>query len=439
MTAPTQYHIAGGSVEAIAASIEDGVVSGALPPGNALPSIRSLATELGVSPTTVAGAYRELRRRGVVVTHDRSRTVISHRPPLRTRVRPEVPAGAVDLGSGNPDQRLMPDLNAALQALSLTPRRYGEGPTLPELAERLTTWFAADGIHGELVVTSGALDGIERALRVHLRAGDRVGVEDPGYTGIVDLVRALGLVAVPLAVDERGVSPTALADAAPSLEAVVLSPRAQNPTSAAIDAPRAAELRATVDAHPELLVIEDDHASDVAGAAHHPIAPGRRRWGVVRSLTKLLAPDLRVGALVGDDETVARVAGHQTLGPGWVSHVLQHLAVELWRRADDDDVLATARAAYAARRSAVVDRLAEHGVVAHGTTGLNVWVPVAEESPVLQSLLQRGWVVTAGEAYRIETPAGVRVTVAELEPEDGARFADELAEALRPSASTRRG
>lgn len=439
MTATTQYHITGGSVEGITTSIEDGVVSGALPPGNALPSIRALAADLGVSPSTVAGAYRELRRRGVIVTHDRSKTVVSHRPPLRTRVRPELPPGVTDLGSGNPDPRLMPDLTEALQSLTPPPRRYGEAPAVPELTDRVRAWFERDGIDGELVVISGALDGLERALRVHLRVGDRVGLEDPGYTGMLDLVRALGLVPVPLGVDERGVLPDQLAAAAPSLDALLLSPRAQNPTSAAIDATRADELRAAIAPHPALLVIEDDHASDIAGAPHHPIAPGRERWAVVRSMTKLLAPDLRVGVLIGDDSTVNRVAGHQTLGPGWVSHVLQHLTLALWERADDDGLLDHARATYATRRGAVVDRLRSHGVAATGESGLNVWVPVAEETPVVQSLLQRGWVVTAGEAYRIDASPGLRVTVAELEAEDGVRFADDLAEVLRPAAVTRRG
>ncbi|MEX0835064.1 MAG: GntR family transcriptional regulator, partial [Nitriliruptor sp.] len=82
------------------------MISGALQPGEPVPSVRALARTLEVSPTTVAAAYRDLRQRGVLVSHDRSRTVVGHRPPLSVRLAPPIPPGSIDLASGNPDPAL---------------------------------------------------------------------------------------------------------------------------------------------------------------------------------------------------------------------------------------------------------------------------------------------------------------------------------------------
>ena len=99
-----------------------------------------------------------------------------------------------------------------------------------------------------------------------------------------------------------------------------------------------------------MLVIEDDHAAEVAGAAALTVTAGRSKWAAVRSVSKTLGPDLRLAVLAGDPVTIARVEGRQALGPGFVSYLLQETVAELWRDPATGRLLESAAAAYASRR-----------------------------------------------------------------------------------------
>ncbi|HEX6739973.1 MAG TPA: aminotransferase class I/II-fold pyridoxal phosphate-dependent enzyme [Vicinamibacteria bacterium] len=428
------YAIRGRRAQALVESIEAGVREGRLLAGAPLPTVRALAGELGVSPTTVAAAYRALRARGVLSARGRLGTRVSARPPLPAAAQPPLPSHLRNLAEGNPDPRLLPRLKPP--ALPRRPRLYGEEHNLPELVRLAARQLSDDGIPaGSLAVVGGAMDGIERVLQAHLRPGDVVAVEDPGFFAVFDLVAALGLVAEPVAVrDEAGVAPEALEQALRAgARAAILTPRAQNPTGAAWDEARARELRALLARHPDLLVIEDDHAGPVAGAPALTLAhPRRARWAVVRSVSKSLGPDLRLAALAADPLTVGRVEGRQALGVGWVSHVLQRLVAHAWAEAAVQRQLATAAATYTARREELVRALARHGISAHGRSGLNVWIPCAEEAATVAALAEAGWAVQAGERYRLESPPAMRVTVASLEPGEVPQLAQAIGAALRP-------
>lgn len=302
----------------------------------------------------------------------------------------------------------------------------------PELIELAAASFEADGVpSGSLAITGGAFDAIERVLGAYLRPGDRVIVEDPTYVSIRDLLLALGLVEVPVAVDECGMLPERFeASLAKGAAAMVIVPRAQNPFGSALDAKRTATLRGLLERRPELLLIEDDHAGIVSGAPFSSlVAPSWPCWAVVRSTSKLLHPDLRLALVAGDQTTIARVEGRQALGPRWVSHVSQAIVAELLGDPGLGALASRARDAYASRRKALLRALSEHGTRAHGRSGLNVWVPVREEAHVVRSLLDAGWLVRAGERFRIEVPPGIRVTVATLKADEAPALAREIAAA----------
>lgn len=437
---PVQYRISGDTASAIARSIEAGIRDGRLASGAAIPAVRALAADLHVSPSTVAAAYRTLTSRGLVHSDGRRGTRVRHRPPLPTRSAAPVPAHVRDLANGSPNPALLPALGRALATIDPTQRSYGERANLPDLLRLARAQLVGDGLPAEaLAVTGGALDGIERALQAHVRPGDRIALEDPGYPGVIDLVAALGLVPEPVALDDLGMRPDALARALRGgVAACIVTPRAQNPTGAALDALRATELRRVLAKHPDVVVIEDDHAGPVAGTPAFTVCDrGRAHWVIVRSVSKSLGPDLRLAVLSGDATTIARIEGRQLIGTGWVSHVLQRLVASLWADAGATKQVRHAAATYAARRDALVAALARHGVTGHGRSGLNVWVPVPEELPVVRSLLDAGFAVNGGERYRLASGPAIRITIATLAVEEIAPLAAAIAASLAPTAHTR--
>ena len=156
-----------------------------------------------------------------------------------------------------------------------------------------------------------------------------------------------------------------------------------------------------------------------------------RHWAFIRSAAKAYGPDLRLAVLAGDPRTLERVQGRQRLGPGWVSHLLQNVMVELWRDAAATQRVADAEAAYRAARTGLCAALADRGVLAHGRSGLNVWIPVPDEAVAMTALFAAGWAAAPGARFRIRATPGLRITVAELALADIEPLADAVAEAVR--------
>ena len=417
--------------------------AGVLAPGEALPPLRELARELEVNPNTVAAAYRLLRDRGVIETAGRRGSRVRARPATapRDQIRIDVPAQARDISTGNPDLALLPPLADALASAAAhhaqAPALYGGPPVDPELSRLARAAFDADGVPaGPIGLTSGSLDAIERVLAAHLRPGDVVAVEDPGWGSVLDLVPAMGLRVEPVAVDDEGPVPAGVARALESgARALVVTDRGQNPTGAALSAERAAELRALLAGHRGVLVVDDDHVHGLTGLPLHSLSGATDHWALVRSTAKAYGPDLRLAVYTGDAVTVDRVRGRHRLGAGWVSHLLQRAVVHLWQTGAVDTA-ATAHS-YDRRRDALLGALADRGIPAHGRSGMNVWVPVPDETGAVAGLLQHGWAVAPGARFRARSAPGIRLTVSPLAPDDVEPLADAVAAVFRPAGTGR--
>src|SRR5437763_1657434 len=150
-----QNTITGRTAVNIAGSVEAAVASGAASAGALLPSVRHLAAHLEVSAATVAAAYRLLQERGVVTAERRRGTRVRAASPVAAPPEEPLPKGVRDLATGNPDP-----------AFLARKRLYNQQLNDPELVRLARRQFAAEGVPAEhIAIVSGALDGIERALR----------------------------------------------------------------------------------------------------------------------------------------------------------------------------------------------------------------------------------------------------------------------------------
>ena len=235
-------------------------------------------------------AYQELRQRGLVETAGRHGTRVRPRPPVAARraaLRPPaaarrprpVPAASPTPGCCPRSARTWPRSPPTSARRSATPTPA----CCPSWPRRPATGCAADGVPAEeLTVTGGALDGIERLLGAHLRPGDAVAVEDPGWANLLDLVAALGLRPIGVPVDDEG--PTGRPGCAPR------SPPGRGRWSSPAGrrtrpAPRSPPPGPTrcgrcSPAAPDLLLIEDDHAAELARVPAAPAGRGDRELGV---------------------------------------------------------------------------------------------------------------------------------------------------------------
>ncbi len=409
------------SPQGIAAALSMLIRTAEIPPGTRLPTVRAVATALAVSPGTVSAAWHGLANAGLIVTSGRAGSFVLEQPtpwltPRSHRLADRAPATdgtpRLDLATGMPDPALLPDIKTSLERA--LPRHasvnsYLQPPLIPDLEGPLRElWpYSPPG----LTVVDGAMDGMERALRAVARFGDRVVVETPTFPMLLDLLEHLHLMAVPVAMDGHGMLPSSLEPALGSRPAaVVLQPRAHNPTGASLTAGRAEELAGVLARHRygrDAVVIEDDASGLITAAPK--VSLGQHlphRTLHILGFSKSHGPDLRIAALGGPAGAIERIVGHRVLGPGWTSRMTQAMLRHLL---EDRDAIATVRRAryvYFTRQRELTAGLRAVGIDVAPADGLNIWVPVHDEQAAQVALAAHGISVSLGSAFRVGEPDG---------------------------------
>ena len=131
----------------------------------------------------------------------------------------------------------------------------------------------------------------------------------------------------------------------------------------------AQDLAALLADHPHVLIIEDDHFWQVSNHSYRSIIPANHpRWALVRSVSKSLGPDLRVGLVGSDKLTASRLGSHIRSGAMWVSHLLQRLTYLLITHPDTPAQLAEAAQEYAHANAQLIDALVASKISAASLT-----------------------------------------------------------------------
>jgi DNA-binding transcriptional MocR family regulator len=401
----------------LAHGVSRAIREGELPVGTHLPAIRDVARELGLSPTTVSAAWRLLAGSGAITTDGRRGTRVSdsvaHGP---VRYRRAVLSGSTfawDLSTGVPDAELLPLLATAEFSTAGTPTSYLDDPVVPELEELIRASWPYDP--EAVTVVDGAMDGLDLVSRVLLRFGDRVVVEHPCFPPLVDLLEASGVEIVGVPIDDEGMSAEGLAAALETpARAVFLQPRGQNPTGVTMSERRSIQLAEVLQGS-DTWVVEDDSTASLG--LSDPVSLGSHLPGQVvhiRSYSKSHGPDLRLAALSAPELLMGDLLGRRQLGQGWSSRLLQRILIHLLTDPTSIAQVEHARSVYARRRGTLVTALAERGLAVGGQEGLNLWVPVVDETAALLRLASQGIGVAPGQPFSVlpESRGFIRVTIA---------------------------
>ncbi|HEY3528779.1 MAG TPA: aminotransferase class I/II-fold pyridoxal phosphate-dependent enzyme [Nocardioides sp.] len=425
------------SAKGIALALSSGIDRGALRAGERLPPIRRVARDLQVAPATISAAWSQLARAGLIETDGRRGTRVREGSvgPRRYRRALDSHAGyRVDLSTGLPDPRLLPDLHAAMQRVPRdeTVHSYLEEPVVPALREVLEgSWPNAVE---SLTIVDGAMDAHSQFVAAHLRFGDRVAVEQPCFPPLLDLLEMAGVVPMGVGYDAEG---PVVDDLTRALDAgakvLFFQPWGQNPSGQSLSASRAEALAAALDGR-DVVVVEDDSAGGTPSGS--PVSLGTllpERTVLVRSFSKSHGPDLRLAAVGGPASVVAPIVERRYLGQGWSSRLVQSILLDLLTDPGSRTLVADARAAYALRTGALADALAERGVEVPGGDGINVWIPVAEQGAALLHLAAAGVRAASGDPFWISSPASdrIRITTATLDDSDLGDLPDVIAAAAR--------
>jgi GntR family transcriptional regulator / MocR family aminotransferase len=354
--------------------LRDAIRSGRLEPGERLPSSRELARELGVSRGLVLECYTQLQAEGYLTSRGGSATRVAsgaEAPPSPPPHPAEPARPAIDFRHGVPDLASFPRrdwawaMREACRSVPAAELGYGDARGSETLRIVLAAYLrrvrGAVAEPERMVICSGVQQGVNLVIRALAKRGvRRVAFEDPGHPDHRAGLAHVGVEAVAVPVDERGVDATALE--ASGAGAVVLTPAHQSPTGALLAPERRQALLAWAAEH-DATLIEDDYDAEFRYdrepvGALQGLAP--ERVATLGSVSKSLAPQLRLGWVVCPPRLADAIVAEKRIEDR-SSPVLDQLALAaLIESGRYDRHLRRMRGVYAGRREALMDALGRH-------------------------------------------------------------------------------
>ncbi|MEO6526232.1 MAG: PLP-dependent aminotransferase family protein [Gemmatimonadaceae bacterium] len=389
--------------------IRSSILAGIFAPGARLPSTRTLAADLGMSRITIESAFTQLTAEGFLVRRVGAGSYVAAalpeviRPPRRALPRVtgiSSISGAVAVrgrrGTGalsargrsisdaaldpepvgvRPFQPCMPALDAFPQAtwarlLSRRARRghellaYGEAAGYRPLRQAVAAYLgSARGVRcdwRQIVILTGAQQGVELVSRLLLDPGDDVWHEEPGYLGARGAFLTAGANVVPVRVDADGLDVDAGIAAAPTARLAYATPSHQFPTGATMSLARRLALLSWAE-RADAWVLEDDYDSEFRYTGR-PIAAvqgldAAGRVIYVGTFNKVMFPSLRLAYLVAPPDLVDAVVAARALGDGHPPVQSQAALTDFIVEGHFGAHVRQMRALYQERRDVLVDAL----------------------------------------------------------------------------------
>jgi GntR family transcriptional regulator / MocR family aminotransferase len=358
--------------EQIEDQLRQAIRTGVLRAGTVLPSSRDLAGQLKVSRGVVVNAYRQLGAEGYLVARQGWRPRVSEAAAPAKAVQPtetRAPQPRFDFRPGIPDVSSFPraawlrSLRRALAAMPDADLGYGDPrgiePLRAALADYLGRVRGVTADPARVVVTNGYAQALGIVCRVLVAAGaKKIAVEDPTHPEQRAIAARAGLEPVPIGVDDGGLRVDELARS--DADAVIVTPAHQFPSGAVLSAERRAALLAWL-RESDAFAIEDDYDAEYR-YDRQPVGAlqGLEAERIVYggSVSKTLAPALRLGWLVVPARLLEAVVLEKRMADLSTAHVEQHAFADFLVRGELDRHLRGMRILYRRRRDALVGALA---------------------------------------------------------------------------------
>jgi DNA-binding transcriptional MocR family regulator len=462
-------------VDRFAAAIE----SGELEPGEKLPPTRELAELVGVNHLTAARVYRRLAELGYVTAS----------VGRGTFVRTLAPAGSTELGddwqlyalpehelsyseevladvmsSGGQDDLLSlaigwpsPSLYPTTELARITAEVFEEegggalaylpAEGLYALREQLAARGRADGFAqdpDEIIVTSGAKQGISLTARATLEPGDVAIVESPTFAGLLDSLRQTGARVIGVPVDENGFDVGQLERllARHEVKLVALQTACQNPTGRDLSEERRVRL-AELAIERNFFILEDRVYADTS-FGHEPTRPLRELAPAhviyINSLSKVVGGGLRAGWVAARGPVRERIAMLKLEADFFTAALIQHISARWLSTGAYDRHVEHTQPYYRERRDALLAALERHMPGEYQADrpegGHHIWVTLTrplDERALYREAARHGVAFTPGDAITAErrTQTSFRLSFSLLDPDELDEAVKRLARAIR--------